>query len=271
MTEPQNRFEPDLTTQASDMDAETRSPSGLAIASLVCSVLAACFFPLAIVGIVLGTVAISKAKRQPPPGAGKGLAIAGIAVGCGMLVVGGVAMVVLVTGLGRARIAAQYAVDMSNLGQITLAQHAYAADAGGYFPPHVGMLLSDDQQYISSDVFLSPANSGRTPPTWNGQFTDGNRYRFGDYVFIRYEGELANTDHMDRSDADSILAYGFPMTPEDDMRNVSFVDGSAFRMSNLEFTQRFGFDPTDVPDEQLQTIDIPDGGVIDMPEDTIDH
>lgn len=53
--------------------------NGLAIASLVCGVVSCMFGISALVGIVLGIIALRKAKKEPHLYGGKGLAVAGIA------------------------------------------------------------------------------------------------------------------------------------------------------------------------------------------------
>jgi hypothetical protein len=59
--------------------------NGLAIASLVCSVLGLCTCILAIVGVVLGHIALSQLGRVDNTQEGRGLAIAGLAVGYGII------------------------------------------------------------------------------------------------------------------------------------------------------------------------------------------
>jgi hypothetical protein len=55
--------------------------NGLAVASLVCSLLGICVCVLPIAGIVLGHVALSQLKRPDNHQDGRGMAIAGLAVG----------------------------------------------------------------------------------------------------------------------------------------------------------------------------------------------
>lgn len=64
----------------------------LAVASLVCSILGLCC-PLAVVGVVLGHVALSQLARPGNTQQGRGLAIAGLAVGYSWLVLSAIFMV----------------------------------------------------------------------------------------------------------------------------------------------------------------------------------
>ena len=60
--------------------------NGLAVASLVCSILGLCFCGLpAIGGVVLGHVALNQLGRPDNHQQGRGLAIAGLSVGYGLL------------------------------------------------------------------------------------------------------------------------------------------------------------------------------------------
>ena len=71
--------------------------NGLAIASLVVSLAGGCFYSLGgIVGIILGIVALNQIKQTGQQG--RGLAIAGIAVGAAFLAIFAVILVVALIG-----------------------------------------------------------------------------------------------------------------------------------------------------------------------------
>jgi len=79
---------------------------GLAIASLVCGILAipttcccsALSLPLAVAAVVMGGIAISKANRSPQTHGGKGMAVGGLVTGiCGVVF----AIVMLAAGMGQ--------------------------------------------------------------------------------------------------------------------------------------------------------------------------
>ena len=75
--------------------------SGLAIASLVLACVGLLFAPLALVGIVLGIVALLKMRDQRV--GGRGIAIAGISVGGASVVLSACLLSIMLPSLGRAR------------------------------------------------------------------------------------------------------------------------------------------------------------------------
>jgi len=70
--------------------ARERKRSGLAVASLVCSLVGVLLFGvvLGLLGIIFGGVAISKVKQNPQAYAGKGMAVAGLIIGIVDMVLG---------------------------------------------------------------------------------------------------------------------------------------------------------------------------------------
>lgn len=64
--------------------------SKLAITALVFSIIGACLFPFALVGLVLGITAFMSIKKSDPPVGGKGLALAAIVIAPAALVTTGI-------------------------------------------------------------------------------------------------------------------------------------------------------------------------------------
>lgn len=64
--------------------------SKLAITALVFSIIGACLFPFALVGLVLGITAFLKIKKSDPPVGGKGVAIAAMAIAPATLLTTGI-------------------------------------------------------------------------------------------------------------------------------------------------------------------------------------
>ena len=111
--------------------------SGLAIASLVLGVIS--FFTLglfgvgAIAGLVMGIVAMRRIRRNPSLYGGEGFAVAGIVMGCiSVLTFGFVAMIaaIAIPNLLASRRAANEAMMINKLRQISSAQATYASTAG---------------------------------------------------------------------------------------------------------------------------------------------
>jgi hypothetical protein len=121
-------MEPTAPSPAQGAPSPYRPPptSGLAVASLVCAVLGLLFLPLALAAIVLGIVALSKIKGSGGRLGGRGLAIAGVAVGTvGLLLVLAMAALLLPV-LARAREQARRASSANNLANMVKCCHLYA-------------------------------------------------------------------------------------------------------------------------------------------------
>ncbi len=105
---------------------------GLAIASLVIGIISFFTFGLlgvgAVLGIVLGAVALTKTNRQPSKYGGKGLAIAGLVLSITSFAVAvpiGIIAAIAIPNLLAARRAANEGSTLMSLRQITEAQDAY--------------------------------------------------------------------------------------------------------------------------------------------------
>ena len=116
---------------------------GLAITSLVLGILAVPTFGLAIVGaligIVVGVIALVKASREPLVYGGKGMAIAGIALSVLavtlMPVVLGIVAAIAIPSFLRARVSANEAAAVGDIRAVIAAQARYQTINGGYFGP----------------------------------------------------------------------------------------------------------------------------------------
>jgi prepilin-type processing-associated H-X9-DG protein len=113
-----------------------RKTSGLAIASLVLGVLGMFTFGLtAIVGLVLGIIALIQISRNQTRLSGLGLAIAGTCVSGFMVLMLPVMAAMLLPALARAKQRAQSINCMNNIKQINLALVMYATDHKDTLPP----------------------------------------------------------------------------------------------------------------------------------------
>jgi hypothetical protein len=121
-------------------NARPRS-SGMAIASLVLGILSVplmCAFGLgvltAIVGIVLGILAIAAINRNPMKVGGKGLASAGMAASAGSFLLIPLMIAMLLPSLGKARELSNRSVCAANLRGISQSMNIYAADNNDAYP-----------------------------------------------------------------------------------------------------------------------------------------
>lgn len=116
---------------------------GMAITSLVLGVLGlptfGCLGIGALLGIVLGIVALTRANREPQVYGGKGFAIGGI-VACALslllgIPIGGIVAAIAIPSLLRARVAANEAAALGDIRTVISAEAAYQSASGGYYGP----------------------------------------------------------------------------------------------------------------------------------------
>jgi prepilin-type processing-associated H-X9-DG protein len=134
--------------------------TGLATGSLVCGIigLIGCF-PLAIVAIVLGIVALSKASGQPTVYGGRGRAIAGLTTGGVGTILVPIAILVsiLLPSLARARELSKRVVCGAHMNAIGQSLMIYANESAEYLPldPLPQVL---DFGVITPDMLLCPSS-----------------------------------------------------------------------------------------------------------------
>jgi len=137
--------------------------SGLAISSLVLGVLGFCGIT-ALVGLILGIVALGRINRSGGRLSGNGLAIGGICVSGFMLLFSVPVMAaLLLPALARAKQRAQTISCMNNVRQLTLALVMYADANGGKLPPAGAWCDAISAKVGSPNVFkcLAAGQGGR--------------------------------------------------------------------------------------------------------------
>ena len=116
---------------------------GMAIASLVLGILSlptlGCLGVGALLAIVLGIMALTRANRDPHLYGGKGFAIGGIVAAALSLVVaipiGGIVAAIAIPSLLRARTSANEAATIGDVRTVISAEAAYQSASGGYYGP----------------------------------------------------------------------------------------------------------------------------------------
>lgn len=116
---------------------------GMAITSLVLGVLSiptlGCLGIGALLSVVLGIVALTRANREPHVYGGKGLAIGGIAAGALSLLVAiplaGCVAAIAIPSFLRARVSANEAATIGDIRTVISAEAAYQSVSGGYYGP----------------------------------------------------------------------------------------------------------------------------------------
>ncbi|MBC7783862.1 MAG: DUF4190 domain-containing protein [Burkholderiales bacterium] len=194
--------------------------SGLAIGAMICGLIGLCFFPLSLVGLVLGIIALAKRKHPDEPG--KGFAITGVVTGgLGVLLMPVLLISILLPSLNRAREAANRIKCSSNMRQVVLALKMYAnMEPGAKYPPDLATLARAGD--LDPDTYTCPSTNDTAAPgtsanatTWASQIKTGNG--FCSYIYV--------PGLTDNANADMVLLYE-PLTDHDgDGVNFAFVDG----------------------------------------------
>lgn len=116
--------------------SEKAKTSGMAIASLVCGVLGVftCGI-MALVGLILGIVALVKINNSHGRLSGKGMAIGGLVVSGVFILLLPILAAMMLPALAKAKERAQTVVCLNNAKQLGLAVLIYVSDNNGTFPP----------------------------------------------------------------------------------------------------------------------------------------
>ena len=197
--------------------------NGLAIASLVSGIIGI-IVPVipGLLAIALGIFGLRKTRDRSV--GGKGLAIAGIAVGATSLLLSGCLISILLPSLNRARETANRIKCASNMRQIGQGLLLYANDNHGQYPPRLEELLLSEG--LQSEVFVCPSSndtpaSGGTPQQQAAALSTGGHES---YIYVP---NLTNL-----SSADTIVLYEPLIDHRNDGINILFGDG------HVEFLRR---------------------------------
>ena len=154
-----------------------RPRRGLAIASLILGILGLPTVGLvligAMLGIVLGVVALVKARNAPAEYGGKGMAVAGIALSVISIVVMpfvlGIIAAIAIPSLLRARVSANESATLGDVRSVAAAEAAYQSINAGYY---------DTLECLAAPSRCVPGHSG--PALMDGALattTEKNGYR----------------------------------------------------------------------------------------------
>jgi len=249
-------------SQFSSGISQPRRASGMAIAAMVLGIVS--FIPLFCIGpllaipaLIMGFIALSAIKRAPAQLGGRGMALTGLLLSAGNLVLWVVMIVLFVMAPGfmalmlppvaRAREMANRTADMSNIRQITLAAEMYSTENGG-FPPHLAALapMLPNPRILTSRVSgTAPLAAFPTGTPWSDFASDLDEHC--DFVYVG--ADLGTAAKLDSTR--TILLY------EKDVyhgqgRNVGFVDGHVQWITTADLAAAF-----DASNRQRATIGLP--------------
>lgn len=229
-----------LAAQSPAMNVAPKT-SGLAITSLVLGVLGAVSCGLtALVGLVLGIVALVKINKSQGRLSGGGLAIAGIAVSGILLLVAPITAAMLLPALAKAKSRAEHIQCVNHVKQLAVSVMLYANDHDGRLPD-ADRWCDQVQVYLgntSQSVLLCPAGNpaDRCHYALNAELSGAELNRISSpaqtVLFVETEGGW-NT-----SGGPELLAKP---SRHRGPRVVGFADGHvemvpASRLSNLRWT-----------------------------------
>jgi len=205
--------------------------NGLAVTSLVFGIIGFCL-PIigGLVAIVTGILGLSRTKD--PRVGGRGLAIAGLVLGCVSIVVSLIVVPlqisILLPALNRAREQANRVKCASNMRQLGLALELYANSNGGNFPDKLEDVLQADHSLLPA-VFVCPSDD-KTPSTGTSQQSIAADIAGGKHSSYIYVGRGLTTSEP----SDTVLLYEPLGDHNNEGMNVLYADGHvAFVRKNL--------------------------------------
>jgi hypothetical protein len=177
---------PPLAGANSSAPGAPAKTSGLAIASLVCGILGlfSCGIT-ALVGLVLGIVAMSKIKSSQGRLTGNGLAIAGICVSGLFVLMVPIQAALILPALSKAKVRPVEIKCVSNMKQIALGCKVWGVDNNDQFPASLSLLTNE---LGNTSVLICPGVQSRAPNTPWGQF---------DFSMVTYLYEPPPTNSTD--------------------------------------------------------------------------
>jgi hypothetical protein len=152
--------------------AAVAKTSGLAITSLVLGILGALTCGVtALIGLILGIIALSKIKKSQGTLGGGGLALAGIIVSAVFLLMLPIFAAVFLPALAQAKQKAQVISCLNNVKQLSLALHMYATENKGQYPSATNWCDALRSYVGSTNVFHCPKDfsGGRCSYAFNVQ------------------------------------------------------------------------------------------------------
>ncbi len=188
-----------------------RPSSGLAVAAMVCGIIgcATRLFPVGIVGIVLGIMAVSRINREPREYEGKEMAIAGICTGAVSIIYGlfflTPAFMMTSSSVTRAKELSRQLICASNVKGFGTACRIYANDYDESFPPGIQTLL--DTGDIIPRSLICPSSGDQVGTVLSS------------YIYI--PGQTTESDPR------NVLLYEKESNHAGEGSNVLFVDGHA--------------------------------------------
>jgi hypothetical protein len=134
--------------------------SGLAIASLICGILGLFTCGIgAVIGLILGIVALTQVKKSHGALGGFGIALAGTIVSALFLLMIPVQLAMVLPAFAKAKQRAQTIQCVNNMKQLALAARIYSREHGDHFPPAATWCDAIKSYAGSERIFKCPSGN----------------------------------------------------------------------------------------------------------------
>ncbi len=184
-----------------------RKLSAVCVVSLICGVLFFVPFITGVIAIIAGVLGLrhtgTRSTGMDGSGvvrSGRGLAIAGMALGASNIVLWLGMIAILVPAFERMRESAVRVQSLSNLRQIATAYVMYSNENLGYVPPTPELLVGERGILRSADVFRSPLNAEGEAKRVYGELSS-------DYVFVKLPEDSQGRMQRVRNAGEVVIAY----------------------------------------------------------------
>lgn len=198
--------------------AATAKTSGLAIASLVCGILGIFTCGItALVGLILGIVALVKINNSQGRLSGRGFAIAGVVVSSVLFLLLPIFAAMLLPALAKARVRAQTVQCVNNARQLCLAVRMYSIDHKDTFPSAERWCDAITNAVGSPKVFQCSADPGsRCAFAFNAKLGDKKEGEVNPQTVMIFEsnagwnasGDVGQLEPHKHSDSRHIVIIG---------------------------------------------------------------
>jgi len=207
--------------------------SGMAVTSLVLGVLG--FFTCgltAVVGLVLGIVAMNKVRKSNGALTGQGIAIAGTVTSALFLAMIPILVAMMLPAVAKAKARAQTITCVNHMKQLSLSARLYAEGHDRRFPPAATWCDAMKDAGASEQVFLCPAGdaASRCNYAFNEQLDGIEVSKVDPETVLFFETDGGWNKHGGVALMQGISRHGGPLV-------VAFADGSVQQVKATELSK----------------------------------
>ncbi|HWD92883.1 MAG TPA: DUF4190 domain-containing protein [Verrucomicrobiae bacterium] len=219
---------PPMVSPAPSAPPPPSRTSGLAIGSLISGVLGLFTCGIgAVIGLILGIIAINRVKKSNGALSGFGIALAGTIVSAVLLLMIPLEGAMLLPALSKAKQRAQTIQCVNNMKQLALAVRIYSGDHGDHLPPAKTWCDSIKSYAPSERVFKCPAAgpTDRCDYAFNSQLDGIEEKNIAPNTVLLFETE----DGWNTSGGPELM---LPKSRHGRLCVVAFADGSVQQLTS---------------------------------------